>query len=305
MLRKRLISSTIIISFLTVLVATDLTLGTDAWLARPGLILVPVLLLLIALATKELTDLFSAFPVRPAVSVVILSTVLAVGFACAPMAWRDYPDDCPIGKSGWTMFGLAAAIGLIFVHEMFRYREPGQSITRISLSVLAVIYLGLLASFLPALRLFHSNQWGMAALLSMIVVTKISDVGAYTTGKLFGKRKLSPRLSPNKTVEGAVGAFAFGCLASVLMFLFLFPWLVGEPNSTPLWAMLVYGVIVISAGMLGDLAESLLKRDAQQKDSSRWLPGLGGALDVLDSVLVAAPAAFACWVSGLVGPLGG
>ena len=304
MLTKRLISSAIIVSLLLVLVAVDLKLGNDEWLSRPALILAPLLLLVVGLAAKELLDLFAGFPHRPPMLVVIPATLLALGFACVPMASADYPDDCPIGKSGWTLFGLAAAIGMIFVQEMFRYREPGQSITRIALSVLVVIYLGLLASFLLALRFFHSNEWGMAALLSMIVVTKVSDAGAYAAGNLFGRHRLSPRLSPNKTVEGAVGAFVFGCLVSVLMFSFLFPWLVGEPNTTPLWAMLVYGVIVVIAGMLGDLAESLLKRDARQKDSSHWLPGLGGALDVLDSVLVAAPAAFACWVGGLVGPLG-
>ena len=73
-------------------------------------------------------------------------------------------------------------------------------------------------------------------------------------------------------------------------------------SSRSLVASLVYGLMLAVAGMHGDLAESLLKRDMQRKDSSTWLPGLGGVLDIIDSVLVAAPCAYLCWVVGLVGP---
>jgi phosphatidate cytidylyltransferase len=70
----------------------------------------------------------------------------------------------------------------------------------------------------------------------------------------------------------------------------------------PLWASLLYGLILALAGMIGDLAESMLKRDMERKDSSTWLPGLGGVLDILDAVLVAGPVSYVCWVAGLVGP---
>ena len=76
----------------------------------------------------------------------------------------------------------------------------------------------------------------------------------------------------------------------------------GRSWSSPRWGWLWYGLIVAVSGMVGDLAMSLFKRDVGRKDSSRWLPGLGGVLDVLDSVLAAAPAAYFCWVMGLVGP---
>jgi len=151
--------------------------------------------------------------------------------------------------------------------------------------------------------MYHDNQWGMTALLSVIIIVKVSDSGAYTVGRTFGKHKMAPRLSPGKTIEGAIGGVITACLTSWLVFQFLVPVLVDEPGSpTRLLATIVYGLIVAIAGMLGDLAESLIKRDCEQKDSSRWLPGLGGVLDVLDSVLAAAPAAFVCWAVGLVGP---
>jgi phosphatidate cytidylyltransferase len=303
MLIKRLVSSAIIISLLLVMVVIDFWVGKEQWLDRSGVVLVPLILVLIGLAAKELISFFAGIPVRLDPRVIVPATVLTTLFACVPMLWRDYPIDCAIGKSGWALFGLAAAVGLIFICEMFRFRIPGESIQRMSLGIFTVGYLGLLSTFLPALRMFHSNAWGMAALLSVIIITKVSDSGAYATGRMIGRHKMSPILSPKKTWEGAAGAFVTGALASIAIFLWLVPWLTGQPNTTPIWAMIVYAIVVTIAGMIGDLAESLIKRDAQQKDSSKWLPGLGGMLDIIDSLLVAAPAAFACWVSGLIGPL--
>jgi phosphatidate cytidylyltransferase len=81
------------------------------------------------------------------------------------------------------------------------------------------------------------------------------------------------------------------------------PLIVGPDATKPAWwAWLVYGIVIAVAGIVGDLSESLLKRDMERKDSSTWIPGLGGVLDVLDSLLIAAPAAYLCWVTGIVGP---
>ena len=110
-------------------------------------------------------------------------------------------------------------------------------------------------------------------------------------------------MSPKKTFEGAAGGIAAAILGAVLCQIWLVPWLVGDkPSPGSLLGWTLYGFVLAAAGMFGDLAESLLKRDAQRKDSSTWLPGLGGVLDVLDSLLVAAPLAYFCWVIGLIGP---
>ena len=99
-------------------------------------------------------------------------------------------------------------------------------------------------------------------------------------------------------IEGSAGGLAFACLGSWAAFHLLVP-LGGRPNA-PVWGWLAYGLLVGTAGMLGDLAESLLKRDLGRKDSSTWMPGFGGLLDVLDSILLAAPVAYLCWAFEMV-----
>ncbi len=154
------------------------------------------------------------------------------------------------------------------------------------------------------------GNWGLAALLTTIAVTKSTDAGAYFSGKTLGKHKLIPRLSPGKTREGAVGGIltativAFGCLQ------WLFPAVAGAaagPVATPsipgidqpLWGALVLGPLLALTGMVGDLAESLIKRDSGAKDSGNWLPGLGGVWDVTDSLIAAVMPAFLCFAAGV------
>src|SRR5262249_34555998 len=100
---------------------------------------------------------------------------------------------------------------------------------------------------------------------------------------------------------GAGGAMLFAIAGSWISFHWLAPlFKMGSVNSLDAWRWIAYGLLVGIAGLLGDLAESLLKRNAGQKNSSTWMPGLGGILDVLDSILFAAPVAYACWAAGLV-----
>ncbi len=280
----------------------DVKLGGDDSLGRPGLCLAAMALVITAMGAAEVVDLLGSIKPKPSKLTAIGGAMTVVLFASAPVLWRDYPVPCPLGIPGWSLIGVAAAVGLAFVVEMYRYREPGESIHRVALSVFVIGYIGLLISFLVPLRLFGGNMWGITALLSLILIVKFSDSGAYTIGRIFGRHKMAPRLSPGKTIEGMVGAFVTGAVASWVVFQFLVPQLIDDPPNTPVWASLAYGLIVSAAGMIGDLAESLLKRDMQRKDSSSWLPGLGGVLDIMDSILTAAPAAFMCWAAGLVGP---
>ena len=108
---------------------------------------------------------------------------------------------------------------------------------------------------------------------------------------------MAPLISPGKTIEGALGALCFACLASWIMICRVLP----RANPGPWWGWIAFGLLVGAAGMVGDLAESLLKRDVGRKDSSNWLPGFGGVLDIVDSLLLSAPVAWFCWASGLVG----
>jgi phosphatidate cytidylyltransferase len=188
---------------------------------------------------------------------------------------------------------------LAFIGEMARYERPGRVVVRVGLSGLSFVYVGLLLSFVVQLRLFGSNLTGLTALASLIAVVKMGDSGAYAIGRLFGRHKMTPLLSPGKTWEGAVGALLGAVLGAWLVFR-LMPKGTSDPPPDFRWGWIVYGVVVGIAGMIGDLAESLIKRDADRKDSSPWMPGFGGVLDVLDSVLFAAPVAWLLWVWGVV-----
>ena len=125
---------------------------------------------------------------------------------------------------------------------------------------------------------------GPLAFLMFVFVIKSSDIGAYTFGKLFGRHKLAPRVSPGKTWEGLGGAVVFAALVSLAF---------GAVSGIMgVLAAPVFGAIMAVVGQLSDLSESMLKRDAQQKDSSNRVPGFGGILDVIDSPLFAAPCAY-------------
>jgi phosphatidate cytidylyltransferase len=293
-LRWRLVSAAVILAILFSLLYADFNYN----FGHPGIWLAPLLILLSLMGAGECLDLMSARDLKPVAWSVYTGVFLVSVAACAPIAWVDYPMDCPLGELGWPLAAMAFSVVLTLVAEMRRYREPGESILGAALGTFVIGYTGLLVGFLAFLRMFHSNEWGMVALISTVLVTKITDTGAYTFGRLFGRTKMAPVLSPGKTVEGAVGGIVTACLTSYLFFQFAVPQIIADAK-VPWYAPLIYGVVVAVAGMVGDLAESLFKRDMGRKDSSSWLPGLGGILDIIDSILVAGPAAFACWVLGL------
>ncbi|MBQ8286173.1 MAG: phosphatidate cytidylyltransferase [Thermoguttaceae bacterium] len=190
-----------------------------------------------------------------------------------------------------TLLAIAAGVLIAFVGEMLRFKLPGGHLINLTGAVFAIVYVGLLGSFLVMLRI----AYGVPALVSMIIVAKLCDVGAYTVGRLIGRHKMAPSLSPGKTIEGAVGGIAFAILGAWLSVAVLFPLATGAPSQTTWVGVVIYGLAVGLAGMLGDLAESLIKRDVMRKDSGTNVPGFGGFLDIYDSLLLAAPVAFGLW----------
>lgn len=305
MLRWRLLSAGLIVSLLLALVGLDYAYNFGA----PGVWLAPLAWALTLLATGEFLQMCRQGGYQPAAWAVYAGNAAIVLAATAPLAWslqgKAYPAACPLGTLGWPLAATALAVLSAFVAEMRRYEQPGGATVHVALAALSFGYIGLLMSFLVALRLWGNNATGMLALLSLIITAKMGDTGAYTFGKLlggkiFGPRKMAPRLSPNKTWEGAIGAVVFSCFAAWLTFAYLAPWLTGVTSQTPVWGAVAFGGVIAATGMLGDLAESLLKRDLRVKDSSRWLPGLGGVLDLLDSLLAAAPVAYLLWAAELV-----
>lgn len=139
----------------------------------------------------------------------------------------------------------------------------------------------------------------MLPFASTVLIVKFSDTCQYFVGRKFGRNKLAPIVSPGKTWEGAIGGIGLCVLilATVLATFDSFPQGIGG------WLRVaLYCLLLCVAGIVGDLLESMLKRDAGVKDSSSWLPGLGGVMDMLDSLLLAAPVSYACWLAGLLSP---
>lgn len=201
----------------------------------------------------------------------------------------------------WSLSMAAMVITMLsaFAHELRYFSEQRQSTTRVALTLFVVAYSGCLLSFLAALRLDLPNYKGAVALFSVLFIIKLSDTGAYFTGKQFGKHKLAPILSPGKTIEGGIGGMLAALLASVIVFGLIMPRVTGDATSSWL-AAVGYGLSIGLVGIAGDLSESLIKRDMGRKDSSDWLPGLGGIMDTADSVILAAPVAYLWWRTGLL-----
>ena len=187
-----------------------------------------------------------------------------------------------------TFIGLVV---ILFLVAMRFYHGPAGVVARLAAVVFIMAYLGLLPASLITLRWAgHDNPaLGLACILVTIFTTKCCDIGAYYTGRFFGRHRMTPVLSPKKTWEGLSGGLAFSTLVSLLLWR-LAAGLTGL-EFNPLWAA-GFGLTVGLAGALGDLAESMIKRDLGIKDAANWLPGFGGMLDLIDAVLFAAPVAW-------------
>ncbi len=300
MLGWRLIIGSVLVAALAGLV------WAETHVQPAGAVMFPVMLALAAAAAGELLSMWSGRQDCPAVWQVqlgVLATVAATGLELFGLAdrwgWK-------LGLAAWPALGLTLGLLTAAVGQLVAYHGAGQSTQRLALAIFAMAYVGLPLAWMIALRSVEGPRWGMVALLSMIATVKLADSGAYFTGRLFGRRKLVPRLSPGKTWEGLLGGVLFAILGAAVS-LEALPRILGLEVSTVAvsekWIRwIIYGILLTIAGLVGDLTESLIKRDAGRKDSSTWLPGMGGILDILDSLLLAAPVAYLCWVTGIVGP---
>ncbi|HHT9159948.1 MAG: hypothetical protein A3G70_02775 [Planctomycetes bacterium RIFCSPLOWO2_12_FULL_39_13] len=162
-------------------------------------------------------------------------------------------------------------------------RSTKDAIKNISVTIFGILYVFFLLSYAVALR--HLPN-GVCIIIMVLLVSKFGDIGGYLLGRKYGKHKLSKVISPNKTVEGACFAILFSVLIAVIFNLIPQTKVISLP-----WSIL-FGLIVGFSAMLGDLAESLLKRDANVKDSSQLVPAFGGVLDIIDCLLVSMPVAY-------------
>jgi phosphatidate cytidylyltransferase len=180
---------------------------------------------------------------------------------------------------------LVLIVFLVTLIELFRNR--GSAIFNIGATLLGIFYVGLLLSAMIGLREFYSGMEtlytrGGLIIISVFASIWICDSAAYYIGTPFGKHKLFPRVSPKKSWEGAFSGFIFAVLAFIAAKFIILDFL-------SLSSAIAIGIIVGIVGQLGDLIESLLKRDAGVKDSSNLIPGHGGILDRFDSIIYSAP----------------
>ncbi|HHT9139125.1 MAG TPA: phosphatidate cytidylyltransferase [Candidatus Wunengus sp. YC60] len=162
-------------------------------------------------------------------------------------------------------------------------RSTKDAIKNISVTIFGVLYVFFLLSFAIALR--HLPN-GVCILILVLLVSKFGDIGGYLLGRKYGKHKLSKVISPNKTIEGACFSLLFSVLIAVIFSL------IPATRVISLKWSILFGAIVGFSALLGDLAESLLKRDANVKDSGSLVPAFGGILDVIDCLLISMPVAY-------------
>jgi len=290
MLRWRLLLGTLVVAALVGI----------GWLDQhamiPGLWLLPVAVVFTVLASQEMLGLAQAGQIHPLPWTVYTGNLLIL-LSNWEQVFRGKAHEAYLPTES-PLLVLGISLLVAFAAEIARYRRAGGVMANLAVTVLALLYVGLMMSFIVQIRLV----WGIGALASLLLPVKMGDIGAYTVGRLIGRHILAPRLSPGKTIEGAFGALVFGCIGSWACFAWLVPYTATEAvKPGPAYGWLIYGLLMAGAGMVGDLAESLLKRDVGVKDSSVWLPGFGGVLDMVDSVLLAAPLAWLWWMLGWVG----
>ena len=271
--------------------------ATAVWGARPAWWLLPIAFALAALGAAELAALAAAG--RPLDVPLVVFGTCGIVFAAAFGAATPAP---PVAALGWVATACMAVCTAFFVVGIARYRPGAAALARIVAGLSAAVGLGLPLAFLVALRLLCRpntatgipEPLGLLPLVSLVAVVKAGDIAAYLVGSIAGRHRMAPLLSPGKTWEGAAASVAASCAVAWLL-LERLSWTTGP---RPWGGWLVFGACVGTAGMVGDLAESLVKRELGAKDSGRSLGGLGGVLDLIDSLLVAAPVAWLLWVLG-------
>ncbi|UCE99660.1 MAG: phosphatidate cytidylyltransferase [Planctomycetota bacterium] len=278
MLKHRLVFGTLMTLFFTAVVIFDSWLdgSLTASVADDKHLQATILCILIALlvipANLELAKLATAKNLK---IFTPLSTVLSILFATA---WY-WPQLIEISPRFYISFLSAFSLLALLLYQYIRYGNQA-ILVNCGVNFFSIVYLGLLSSFCVALRI----DFGPWPLLMFIFAVKAADIGAYTFGKLFGKHKFAPIISPGKTWEGMVGAIVTATIVAILL---------ATMCGIMVWQLaLIFGCCSAFIGQIGDLVESMIKRDAQQKDSANNVPGFGGVLDVVDSPLFAAPFAY-------------
>ena len=284
MLKYRLITGSLLVVFLIVLASIDQGFtGEDTLLTRGVLLLIATCLIAVPLLALEVSAILRRVGNRASgwVSVAGSSVLCFTMWLSVDPSWSDntFVQQLPT-------LTLAVVIALAFI-ESCRGRRTQGIINEVTGTLFAVLYSGGLMGFWLMLRQDVSAWIIMGAILTV----KMADIGAYTVGCSIGRTRLIPWLSPKKTWEGLIGGIVFSTVTGGLLAAATAN-LGGDGNSISLAQGLLFGFFAAWAGLFGDLVASAMKRDARLKDSGGILPGLGGMVDTLDSLLLTAPLAW-------------
>ncbi len=274
-----------------------------------------VMLALTALLMNEFYAMFKAadppFPIFDRFGIACGLSLVTVVFLDSLPGW---PSLARADLANWERFVIFMSIAVVMVRQ-FPQKLNTQPIMTIAGTLFGVFYVAYLLTFVFRLGMVFDSTAALRSPLGpagrflvffLVVTVKIADVGALFVGSRFGKKKLFPRISPKKTWEGLIGGVVAGMVAGLGVYFFMGQaegsgWIrqFGDVRLNVL-EILLLGFLLTVSGAIGDLVESLVKRAVDAKDSGKIIPGLGGLLDVFDSILYAAPVlyfyvrAFAC-----------
>jgi phosphatidate cytidylyltransferase len=204
---------------------------------------------------------------------VVVSTV-AAALTCASFARVTFGGFSSVATEAVLMSAFIAIASI----SLTKWRGASDALGSAAAAMMPCLYLGLPIGAMVAVR----EARGREALFLLMLTVVVSDTGQYYSGRAFGRRPLAPRISPKKTIEGAIGGFVCGGALLAILGIWWLP-------DVPMALRALLGVTVVLLGIAGDLFESMLKRSAGVKDSSNLIPGHGGILDRIDALLFAAP----------------
>ena len=208
-----------------------------------------------------------------------------VGYLGAAVLFTAFALDAPARAPDLVLMAVAVFLIVLLITQTFRFtKDFSKMLTGVGVTALGVMYVAFLGGFLVATRVGFENVPGLSThlLAYFFLVIFASDIGAYFAGRTLGKHKLAPTISPGKTVEGLIGGLIAAAAAAALATFWFFP-------TLPYQFSIPLAVVLAAVGVLGDLCESAMKRGSGSKDAASILPGHGGFLDRLDSLLFGAP----------------
>lgn len=286
-----------------------------ATLMTGGLVFGVFFFLICIVGTGEYIAMLNAKGIKPSPRIIRFMSLSFFTLASSQMIGEHLPSpyrQILSGSFAIDHFPLLLTIGVCasFFRLLFRHEDPPATIADIASTVLGFIYTGwlpchivLLRNMVPPGQTVAANplhQTGLAYVWVVLFICFANDVFAFYAGKTFGKHLLYPQVSPKKTVEGAIGGFLAGIFwATVVVYLSDNYCFANHPFQGKLWQAPLMGAFVSAASQLGDLCESLLKRDAGVKDSGTIFPGHGGVLDRGDGLIFASAVTY-YWISTVV-----